>query len=202
MDEETTPVETVSAESTLRELREQAVGLGFPAEEAEKILAKSAMLAIIDTLKSKEIAEAEVKNVESPKVTTLEPAINSVEEKKITNTWVNKKEFMRNLLMDQVKEGKVGKILIPLNGKEKKGIVRWVTNPKNGKEEQVYVSGAIESIILNGFQYMIPKGIYVEVPERISQEVEQIFQQTAEAGANLLIDRVDPETGQSVRDRL
>lgn len=187
---------------TLKDLRAEAVELGFPAEEAEKILAKSPMLAVLEVLRSKQSPTLAETPKEVEKVATLEPKIDPVEEKRIEGRWKTKRQIMENLIMDQLKNGKTGKILIPLSGKEKKGVVNWITNPKNGKQEQVYVTGAVQPVTLNGFQYLVPKGVYVEAPERIVEEVERSFQQTTAAGQEFLVDRIDPETGKSVRDQL
>ena len=192
-------------EKTNQQLKDELVVLGMPQSAVDKIPSSKAILVpMIEALTSKQSVSETVPEENTPveKVATLNPTPNPIEEKKVEKSWKTKSQAMRELVMGQLKDGKVGKILIPLNGSEKKGEVSWKLNPRTNEQEQVYTSGAIQSVILNGFQYIIPKGVYVEVPERISEKIEKSFQQTTDAGATALIDRIDPETGKSVRDRL
>jgi len=94
------------------------------------------------------------------------------------------------------------RILVPLGSKEKVGVINLVHNKETKREEQVYVSGAYLPVQLNGFKWLIAKGKYQSVPEDIADVISESLNQTTEAGKSHLIDRIDPETGKSVRDRL
>jgi len=173
-------------EKTLKELKEELKGLGFT--NVDIFTTKTQVQTTIDALKSK------------PKetVTTINPSINPKEEKKIEKNWENKAEQMRIKLEGQPKV----RILVPLEGKETQGVVRLVYNEKKKRQEQKHISGAVQPVTLNGFMYLVPKGMYVEVPEQVAQVIQDKFNQTNEAGKDILIDRIDPETGRSVADQL
>ena len=174
---------------SLKQLQEKAVELGMPKEDVANFNTKSQVILtinFIETLKAKE------------KVATLEQKEDPKQEKTDRLKWQGKAELMRAKLMKQPKV----KILVPLEGKEKKGVVDWVYNSKTKRKEQVYRSGAVLPVQLNGFKYFVPKGVYTEVPEQISRVIESSYNQTSEAGRDFLIDRQDPQMGGSVRDRL
>lgn len=177
-------------ELTNSKLREQAVELGFPKDEIDQILKKSSLIAIINTLKAKSVVQ---------KVDSAEPtAVNPTEERKTDANWKSKAQRQWEYWDSCPKI----KIMVPLAPKEKQGIIKWIYNEGMKREIPHLVSGAIQPVTENGAQYLIPKGVYIDVPEPVAKIIEQKFQQTSEAGANLLIDRIDPETGKSVADQL
>src|SRR3990167_10317280 len=162
-------------EKTNAQIKEELVSLGMPEDEVSKLpsIAKSTLIALINTLKAKEVVQ---------KVDTLTPPVNPVEDREIASQHRSKSEIMRAIIMGQIDAGEISNVLIPISGKEKKGVINWVLNPKTNRNEQVHVSGAIQPFTLNGFQYLVPKGISVNVPKRIAEELELKFNQTAEAG--------------------
>ena len=129
---------------------------------------------------------------------TLSPTISPAEEKIVSKRWENKAEKMRLLLEKQPKV----RILVPLEGKERQGVIELVHNPKTNRDEQHIISGSIQPVTLNGYAYYVPKGTYVEVPQQIAEVIQDKFKQTSEAGENIRIDRIDPETNRPVADQL
>jgi len=101
-----------------------------------------------------------------------------------------------------MKQRKV-RILIPCQGSEKPGVIKWVKNKTNGIPEQVYVKGAYTPVQLNGYKWLVPHGIYAEVPEQIADQIANSQNvETENVGKAFLVDRDDPKTGKAVRDTL
>lgn len=175
----------VDQEKTLKELREELVGLGISAEKAEKFTTKAQLVTTIEALRAA-----------GDKVESLDPKINPKEEKEDLKRWQSKSERMREHLESQPKV----RVLIPLDPNEKQGVVREIES--NGRKETVHVSGAVWSKTFNGYRVIVPKGVYWSVPEQIAENIEQEYNQTQHAGDQWRIDRVDPETGKSVKSQL
>jgi len=165
---------------TVKDLREVVIKLGMPEEDAENFETKKPLIATINTLRAQKVVE------------TLG------ELKKEKEEHLSKAERMRAILMKQRKI----RILIPLQGKEKPGVINWVYNKVTKRKEQVYVSGAYTPVQINGFKWLVPHGKYDEVPEQIADIISESQNITAEAGKEYLIDRIDPDTGKPVRDKL
>jgi len=176
-------------ELTVKELQAEAVKLGMPENDAKLFVTKAPLIATINTLR----ASGAIKKVES-----LNAPASPQEEKQVEQSHKTKLEHMRSVLASQPKVER----FYPLEGKETKGIVDWVFNEKTRRNEQVHRSGAIQPVTLNGFQYLVPKGVRVMIPQQVAQTIDEKYQQTSEAGEELLIDRLDPETGKTVRDQL
>lgn len=210
----TAPVEetpqVAPEEKTNAQLKEELVTLGMPQEAVDKLPnTRAIILPMIDLLNQKNEAIKESSNTaatsqgtvdaEGERVATLEPTPNPKEEKQINDQWQSKARRQWEFWDKQPKV----QILVPLNGaNEKQGVVDWVYDRGLGREIPVAVSGANQPVTENGAQWIIPKGVYVSVPEPVAKLIQDKYQQTAAAGANLLVDRVDPETGKSVRDQL
>jgi hypothetical protein len=175
---------------TLKQLQAEAIKLGMPAEDAEKLPSKGIARSVINTLKSVG-AQKEVE-----KVNTIEENPNPSEEKAVNRQWKTKAEIMRDKLEKQPKV----RFFLPLTGEEKAGVVREVM--VKGRKEQVVVSGAVEVVQLNGFKTFVPKGRFVELPQQVADVLSESMMATQQAGADLLIDRVDPKTGQPVQNQL
>ena len=171
-------------EKTLKELKVEATALGV--KDVDAFISKRQILAAMDSIKGVQ------------PVATINPTMNPKEEKKVEKKWENKAEAMRVKLEAQPKV----RILVPLEGKETQGVVKSYYNEKTKRQEQKHISGAVQAVTLNGYMYLVPKGIYVEVAEQIAQVIQDKFNQTSEAGSNILIDRIDPETGRPVADQL
>ena len=165
---------------SVKELREVLVKLGMPEGDAEQFETKKPLIVTINTLRANKV-------VESPG-----------QLKKDRKQYLSKAERMRAHLMEQPKI----RILVPLGPGEKRGVINLVYNKQTKREEQVYVSGAYLPVQLNGFKMLVAKGRYQEVPQQIADTISEAQNTTAEAGKDWLIDRKDPETGKSVRDKL
>jgi len=165
---------------SVRELREVIVKLGMPEEDAEKFETKAPLIAAINTLRAQKVFES--------------PG----QLKREREQYLSKAEKMRAQLMSQPKV----RILVPLGVGEKPGVIKLVYDERTKREEQVYVSGAYLPVQLNGFKVLVAKGRYQEVPQQIADVISEAQNMTAEAGRDFLIDRVDPETGNPVRDKL
>lgn len=181
--------EKTQVEKTLKDLQNELISLGMPQESAELMKTKAQAVAIIDTLKASNVVN---------KVDTLEEKVDPSEDRKIEDSWKSKAQRQIKYWSEQPKV----RILVPLEGQEKTGVVKWQYDPKEKRDVQVHVGGAVQPVTENGAKYLVPKGVYVEVPEPVAKVIQDKFQQTSEAGADLLIDRVDPETGRPVRDQL
>jgi len=163
---------------TVKELREIVVKLGMPEEDAENFETKKPLVATITTLRANVVVPGQLKK----------------DEKK----WMSKKETMRAKLMKQEKI----RILIPLQGKEEPGVVKWVFNKISKRKEQVLMKGAHTPVQLNGFKWIVPHGLYVEVPRQVADTIADAQSATMLAGKDHLIDRIDHKTGKPVSDRL
>jgi hypothetical protein len=107
---------------------------------------------------------------------TVAPVID--DSQKDVEKYESKKERMKRHLDAQPKV----RFLIPLDIGEKKG--------------------AIETVILNGYRYNIPKGEFVEIPQQVADVLSDAYKLTSTAGANIRLDRVDPKTNKPVADIL
>lgn len=175
-------------DKTLKDLKAELVARGMPAEQVESYTTKGQVQAILDTLSATDVVK---------KVDSLEEKENPAEKKQLERQWRDKATIMKHKLMAQPKIT----YLLPLESGEKVGIVEW-RKDKNGEEYQYVVSGACETVQLNGFKWIIPKGVYTEIPRQVAEELSVSQHITMEAGKNSLLDREDPKTGRSVRDMM
>lgn len=205
-DEQTQP--TAEVELTLKQLQDRAIELGMPVEDAELFKTKAPLQATIAALEAanaskqaeEDFAEPEVAIVDGKKiekVKTIEERPNPQEERATNQAFLSKAKIMRNKLEKQPKV----RWMIPLEGEEKPGVVREIMG-KDGHKEYVHVSGAIVTVQLNGYKTLVPKGVFVDIPQQVADELAQSMQQTQDAGADFKIDRVDPKTGISVSQAL
>lgn len=184
---QTTSVPSDLEGKTNKELQDELVNLGMPAEEADKIKTSSVLISVINTLRAN-------KTVQNP----AQPELDPREEKLVEKNWRAKTKKQWAFWDSSPKVS----ILVPLSGKEKQGVIRWVFDKGLGREVPVHVDGAIQPVTENGAQYLIPKGVYIEVPSPVAKIIQDKFRQTSEAGRNIRADRMDPETGHPVSDRL
>jgi hypothetical protein len=175
---------------TVKQLREEAVKAGMPKEDAEKFEGKPPLIATINALRAANAA----KKVE--KVKTLNPPEDPKEERLTERRWRGKAEKMRAKLEGQPKI----RYFIPLEGEEKPGVVREVV--VKGRKEFVHVSGAIETVQLNGYKTLIPKGRFVNLPQQVAEVLSASVENTQKAGEQFLATRPDPNTGKEVGDKL
>lgn len=172
-------------ELTLAELKAKAVKLGMPEDGMEGFKSKAPLIATINALRAK------VKRVK-----TLNPPESPSENKTINKMWLSKAERMRDKLAKQEKI----RILLPLEGKQKVGVLKKVE--VNGRKEYIHVSGAIETVTLNGYKTIVPRGAYFTVPKQVADVLANSYKQTQEAGKEFLLDRENPKTGKTVRDSM
>ena len=173
---------------TVKELQAKLKELGMPEDDVMAFRTKAPLIAAIKTLQAKDAVVQEPEEVK--KVASIEEKPNPAEDREVNKRWKNKAEAMKARLLAQEKVS----ILIPLEAGLQAGVVEWRTD-KNGEQYQVHISGAIESVQLNGYKYFIPKGKYVQVPRQIAEVISKAQQQTLEAGADISLDRIDPKTG-------
>lgn len=195
-------------EKSLRELQDEAIELGMAQEEAEAFRTKAPLQIMINHIKDshEKLKEAKRKARTAPvetsedkpveKVKSIEERPNPREDKIVARRHREKANRMREVLEKQPKV----RILLPLEGKEKRGVVREVM--VRGRKEQVYVSGSVETVQLNGYKILIPKGVYMDVPQQVADVLNESMKITQNAGAEFLADRLDPATGRQVSDNL
>jgi len=180
---------------TVKELKSKLVELGIPEAEAAHFLTKGQIIATIKTLMAKK--EVVTEHEEVKRVASLEEKPNPIEDREINKAWKDKAKRMKEHLEAQEKVN----ILIPTEPGEKPGVVEEKKD-KNGETYQVHVSGAVESVQLNGYKYFIPKGKYVPVPKQIAEVISDAQQQTLEAGQDFSVSRTDPNTGRPINESL
>ena len=179
---------------SVKELQDKLVSLGMPEDDVQAFKTKAPLIASIKTLMTKQVVADMHEDVEKPeepkKVASIEETPNPVEDREVNRRWKDKAEAMKAHLEKQEKVS----IIIPLDPSEKQGVVEWRTD-KGGQTYQVHISGAVESVQLNGYKYFIPKGKYVQVPRQIAEVISRSQQQTLDAGSEISLDRIDPNTG-------
>lgn len=167
-------------ELTLSQLKEKAISLGLTEGELKSFNSKATVIATIRAIeKVKPVA-------------TLTPTETPRETKADNLRWETKVDRMRDFLESQP----TVRVLVPLEGDEKQGVVKEV----NG--QMVVVSGAVWSKTFNGYRVCIPKGKYVDVPQAVADNIEKEYFQTTHAGDAWKLDRVKPETGEPVSKQL
>ena len=186
-------------EKTNKDLQEELVTLGLPQEEASKINNKATLISMVNALKTK---DAQIKEAqESAKTVDIADVPSEVrpgENMRVEKKWKSKAHKQWDLWDNSAKV----RTMVPLNGREKPGVIRWELNKALGREVPVHVSGAIQTVIENGAQYVVPKGVMIDVPEPVAKLIEKKFYEIARAGEAIKADRLDPETGKPVLDRL
>lgn len=175
---------------SLESLQKEAVELGIPAEAVSSFTSKKQVQIVIDSLKAKS-------DVSEERVKSLEEKETPQEAKAINKQWLTKAERMRAKLMSQ----EMVSFLQPLEAKEKVGVVRWEKD-KNGVDYQVHVSGDILEVQLNGFKWLVPKGVMTRVPRQVAEELGLSMDMTQQAGRDISLDRIDEKTGKAMSDIL
>lgn len=179
---------------TLKMMKQELVDMGMPQAQVDNFNTKAQVQSILNTMKARE-AVTQVDKEE--RVKTLEENETPAEKKMLEKQWRNKAERMKQKLMAQP----MIRTILPLQSGEKPGVVEWRTN-KNGEKYQVVVSGSYETVQINGFKWIIPKGTPTDVPEQVSKVLDDAYLQTQQAGAGASMDRIDPRTGRQMSDVL
>lgn len=183
-------------EMSVKDLQAKLIGLGMPEDDVAAFKSKAPLIASIRMLENKPEVKEESKEEPKKVASIIEPP-SPKEDREVNKKWKSKAEAMRERLMAQPKVS----IMIPIDvgSKEKVGVVEW-REDKSGKPYQVHISGAIETVTLNGYKTMIPKGVYYPVPQQVAEVISKSQNQTMMAGAEFAIDRVKDEI--SVKDVL
>ncbi len=174
-------------DKSVKDLQADLVALGMPEEDTRGFTTKAPLIATINALKAKTVVD---------KVASINETANPGEERQVNKKWLTKAQKMRDVLDKQPKI----RFFIPLEPKEKHGVVRRVMI--NGREEIEHVSGAIETVTLNGCKTIIPKGVYWDIPKQVADVLSESLIATQNAGKDILADRFDPNTGKPIRDQL
>ena len=170
----------------------------MPQEDAEAFKTKAPIISSIKVLMARSMVNELVEEKEEVKrVATLEEKPNPSEDREVNKRWKDKASAMRDRLLSQEQVS----ILIPLETGERVGVVEW-RKDKEGNPYQAHLAGNCEKVQLNGYKYMIPKGIYTKVPRQIAEVISNSQQQTLEAGSHISLDRIDPNTGKPFSDAL
>jgi len=196
--------ENLEEQQSFKDLKQELVNLGMPLEEVNLLKSTAQLTAVINTLKASkatiEVDEAPVLQAtpkKEEKVTTLEDVESPNEKRVFEKEYSSKADRMRTKLEGQPKV----RVLLPLEGEEKQGIVEWRTDTR-GIQKQIHLGGAIDQVMLNGYKFIIPKGVYYDVPQQIAEVLSNAYNQTQNAGANISLDRVDPRTGKRMSEIL
>jgi predicted nucleic-acid-binding protein len=187
---------------TLKELKQDLIDNGMSPESVKAFIKREQAIEVLNILKEKKMIEKQVINPvkeEVKKVASIEEAPNPSEEKAIEKSWRSKAQIMMDIWLTEPKV----RTLIPSDPGKKPGNVEWRTD-KFGMKVQVATTpeDTIESFQANGAKWLIPKGVYVEVPERVAKGLAERLQLTNEAGSNISLDRIDPTTGKVMSDIL
>ena len=176
-------------ELTMKELKNKAVKAGIPEEVAKSFTTKAQVVGVIQSLESKNLKEKLIDQSKS--------AIETPKEKVHSDkAWQSKRDRMGRLLEAQPKVG----MLLQLEPGEKAGVVE--SRVVNGIREFKVISGSIHEKIINGYKWIMPKGVMTQVPQQISELVSRGMNIMATLGVKKSIDRIDPNTGKPVRDAL
>lgn len=185
---------------TIKELQEKLVEFGMPEDEVSAFKSKAPIISTLKAMSAQQAVlseEIEEEAEQESKVDSLEDRPNPNEEREVNKKWKTKAEKMKSILMAQPKVS----ILVPLDPGERVGVVEWKED-RYGDKYQVHISGAIESVQLNGYKYFIPKGVYTPVPQQIAEVIAQAQQQTLSAGSSISLNRIDPNTGRPFNEIL
>lgn len=199
-------------ELTVAELKAKAVELGMPEEDVESFRTKAPLIATINTLQAKDAVK---EKEEVKKVASLEEKPDPSEEREVNKQWKNKAERMKAHLLSQ----EFVSLMIPLEVDEKVGVVEWCdpvgrqaskNDPiipfnewfklpleKKMDTYQRQISGDVIMPQLNGYKYMIPKGVYTRVPMQIFEVVNEANMEQIKATQHMNLDRLDPQTRQT-----
>lgn len=179
------------SELSIKQLRVKAVKAGMPEAGAKAFTTKKPLIETIKALRSK--------NDDGKKVNPNTTGNLTPKEAKATNTkWRDKAIKMGQHLEAQEKVGMV----YPLSPGEKRGVVESHFDKKLKLRVFKHISGAVKEKIMNGYKWIMPKGIMTQVPLQIYEKLSQELQTEADLGTEFGVDRTDPKTGKPVSDKL
>ena len=173
-------------ELSMNQLREKAVASGMATELVQTFSTKTQIIGVIEAL------EAKAKSVDPSKSGAETPK----EKKSSDEAWLSKRARMGRQLEKQPKVG----ISLPLEVGEKVGVVE--SRVVNGVREFKVISGSFREKIMNGYKWILPKGVMTQVPKQIYEKLSNEINAMAKLGSEHSIDRIDKRTGAPVRDAL
>jgi len=169
---------------TLKELRVKVVEAGIAEEIAGIFNTKAQIIAVIESLK--------------PKLVDISKANIETEKEKVNydKLWKSKRDIMGRLLESQPKVG----MSIQLEPGESVGVVD--SKVVNGIREFKVISGSVKEKIINGYKWILPKGVMTQVPEQVYDLLSNELNVMAKVSTDKTTDRIDPVTKRPVRDAL
>lgn len=178
-----TPLE----EYTMKQLQELAITLGV--EAPDSFTTKAQILSVIKMARKAQ----EVSKDEKP--------IQKVVDNERQDAKLHKSKMLK--MKEKLEKQDKVQIMLPLEGKEQVGQV--IETWDRGKRI-VRTSGAVETVVLNGWCTYIPKGTPYLVPSQVAEILGQAQVQTNSAGNQYKIDRPSNDTSspefKTVRDAL
>ena len=173
-------------ELTLKQLKEKAKESGLDEAVANSLTTKAQIIGVLAVLKDKtKLVDPATSAMETPK------------EKKLSDkAWLSKRDRMGRHLEEQPKVS----FMIPLSPGEKAGIVE--SRVVNGIREFKHISGAVKEKNINGFKWVLPKGVMTKVPEQVCELLSREMNVMATLGKDVSLDRIDRKTNRPVRDAL
>lgn len=174
-------------ELTMKELKDQAIEAGIPEETVNVFNTKAQVVAVIEGLKANKpkLVDPSTSAIETPK-----------EKVNADKAWISKRDRMGRILEAQPKVG----IAIQLEPGEKEGVVE--SRVVDGIREFKVISGAVKEKIINGYKWILPKGVMTQVPQQVYELLSNELNIMAKLSTTKSIDRIDPKTGKPVRDAL
>lgn len=206
-------------ELTVKELQEKLIEMGMPEDDVTAFRTKAPLIATIRTLQAKEVVETQTPAEKAAegvikRVATIEERPNPAEDRQVNRRFIEKANVMKRKLLEMP----TVRILIPTEPSEKRGEVIWVytqTGERMNDDEwnalpidqkmathQERIEGDVESVQLNGYRYIIPKGKYTPVPLQVAEVISNSQQQTLDAGKDMSLERIDPKTGRPMNEVL
>lgn len=179
----------VDTELTLVQLKERAIELGVDEAVVKTLTNKAQVVAFIEILENK----AEENKLVDPSTSAIE---TPKEKLSFDKAWESKRDTMGRILEAQPKVG----IAIQLETGEREGIVE--SRVVNGIREFKVISGAVKEKIINGYKWILPKGVMTQVPEQVYELLSKELNVMAKLSSQKSIDRIDPLTGKPVREAL
>lgn len=174
---------------SVNQLKDRAIEAGLPESSVGAFNSKAQLIGVIEGLEKKE--------TEKKKLDPSKSGVETPKEKKASDkAWLSKRDRMGRQLEKQPKVG----ISLPLEIGEKPGVVE--SKVVNGIREFRHISGAVREKVMNGYKWILPKGMMTQVPQQIYDKLSDEINAMSKLGSEHSIDRIDKKTGKSVRDAL
>ncbi len=173
-------------ELTLKQLKEKVKKSGLDEAVANSFTTKAQVIGVLGALKDKtKLVDPATSAIETPK-----------EKKSSDKAWLSKRDRMGRHLEKQTKVS----FMIPLLAGEKVGVVE--SRVVNGIREFNHISGAVKEKNINGYKWVLPKGMMTRVPEQVCELLSREMNVMATIGKDVSLDRIDKKTNRPVGDAL